>query len=137
MRKLLKYMLPAMLFFVIIACDKEVKNERALAGVWEATEVTYLFYENNKEVRDCTVTNTGAMYLYDDAELGNQFRHSLSVYPKSFDEGNIWNGNEGEMRTFMGLNVRKHTSKKLELSDIVEDQDLNIMKNTIYYFERP
>lgn len=137
MKNILPYLLPAFLLLAMISCDKEKKNERELAGVWEATEVKYLFYENNKEVRDCTVINTGAMYLYDDDELGNQFRHSLSVYPKSFDAGNIWTGNEGEMRTFMGLNIRKHTRQKLELSDVVEDQDLNIIKNTIYYFERP
>ncbi|RYD71843.1 MAG: hypothetical protein EOP53_22965 [Sphingobacteriales bacterium] len=129
--------LALLICILLTGCGKEEMNERKLGGVWEATQVKYIFYENNKEIRDSTVKNSGAMYLYDDEELTNQFSHSLTIAPANFGSDITWEGNEGELRTFRGLNIRKYTGNKLELSENETDDDLNVKQTTIYFFVRP
>jgi hypothetical protein len=120
---------------VFASCSKEKRNEKRLAGIWEAKEVKYIFYENNQQVRDSVVSNSGALYLYDDNELDNQYRYSLAIVPTGFSTV-TWNGNAGDPNTLMGTNIRKLTRKKLELSENWTDLDLNVYKTVIYYFER-
>ncbi len=120
---------------IFSACSKEKINDKRIAGIWNATTVEYIFYENNEEVRDSVVENSGALYLYDDDELENQYGYSLAIVPERFF-GPVWESNEGDANTLMGTNIRKLTRKKLELSENTTDTDLNVTKTVIYYFER-
>lgn len=118
------------------ACSKEALNEKRLAGIWEGKKVKYIFYHDNQEVRDSTAGNSGALYLYDDDELDNQFRYSLAVVPASFAAYNTWNGDGHKPNTLLGTNIRRLTRTKLELTENVTDTNLNVLRTTIYYFER-
>jgi hypothetical protein len=115
------------------SCSKDVVNERKLAGVWEGEKVVYEFYENNVMVRDSSVANSGALYLWDDDELGNQAGSSLAISPDMFG----WEGNVGKMATIGGYNIRKHTRRKLVLARHYTDADLNVVRSEIFYFKRP
>ncbi len=133
----MKTFLPGLFALILLlpACSKDKINDKRIAGIWNATTVKYLFYENNEEVRDSVVENSGALYLYDDDELENQYGYSLSIVPPGF-YGSTWESNDGDANTLMGTNIRTLTRKKLELSENTVDIDLNIIKTVIYYFER-
>lgn len=119
------------------SCDKELSNERRLAGIWEGKKVQYLIYgTDNALLTDSTVANSGALYLYDDDELYNQFRYSLAIYPANFGIADSWEGEGGDAHLLMGVNIRKLTRRKLELSENVADTNLNVTRTVIYYFER-
>ena len=120
-----------------VSCTKEKLNEKRLGGIWEGKKVQYLIYNNNNELlKDSTVDNSGALYLYDDDELDNQFRYSLEIVPGAFSFYDTWEGNEGDANSLMGTNIRKLTRRKLELSENVTDTSLNVLKTVIYFFER-
>jgi len=85
-------------------------------------------------VKDSTVANSGAMYLFDDQELENQVAHSLAI-PPPFSA--TWEGEKGDQHSLFGMTIRKHTKNKLELSISTADDDLNQTSMTVYYFERP
>ncbi len=126
-----------LLALLFASCDKEKLNERRLGGIWEGKKVQYLIYgADNTLLTDSTVDNTGALYLYDDDELYNQFRYSLSIYPASFAVAEYWEGEGGDAHLLMGNNIRKLTRRKLELSENVTDTSLNVTKTVIYFFER-
>lgn len=118
---------------VLASCTKEHYNDRKLGGVWLGKKVEYITYENNELVKDSTVTNTGAMYLFDDDELYNQISHSLLIPPPFTD---TWEGQDGNQNTLFGLNIRRFTKNKLELSINETDSNLNHLKMTVWYFER-
>jgi hypothetical protein len=120
---------------LLSACSKDKLNDKRIAGIWKAKKVKYIFYENNEEVRDSVVENSGALYLYDDDELENQYGYSLTIVPAGFS-GPVWESNRGDANTLMGTNIRKLNRRKLELSENVTDADLNVTKTVIYYFER-
>lgn len=115
------------------SCSKEEINERKLAGVWEGEKVVYEFYENNALTRDSSVANSGALYLWDDDEIGNQAGSSLAISPDMFG----WEGNVGKMTTIGGYNIRKHTRRKLVLARHYSDADLNVVRSEVFYFKRP
>lgn len=121
-----------LIFFA--SCKNDKKNEKKLAGIWEAIDVEYIFYKDNKEIKDSVVNNSGALYLYDDDELQNQVRWSLKIVPNGFTSS--WDGNEGRNYTLMGTNILKLTKKRLELSENQSDTNLNVMRTTIYRFKR-
>ncbi len=136
MKKVL-YLFISLLFLIFASCSKEEFNERRLAGIWEAKEVRYLFYNNNEVTKDSVVANSGALYLWDDDELENQWKHSMSIAPSTFTIALSWNGSATKKEsTLLGLTIRKHTRKKLELVEVVTDADLNLISETVYYFER-
>jgi len=118
---------------VLTSCTKDKLNERKLAGVWIGTEVQYITYIDNLIINDSTVANSGAMYLFDDDELDNQIAHSLAI-PPPFSE--TWEGSDGDQHKLFGMNIRKLTKTKLELSLNEVDDDLNHETMTVYYFER-
>ncbi|MFM2016614.1 MAG: hypothetical protein RL007_270 [Bacteroidota bacterium] len=125
------------LIMLFVSCSKEEFNERRLAGIWEAKEVQYLFYTNNEVSKDSVVANSGALYLWDDDELDNQWKHSMSITPLTFSSAQSWSGSATKKEsTLLGLTIRKHTRKKLELVEVVTDPDLNLISETVYYFER-
>lgn len=119
----------------LISCTKESKNEKKLAGVWEATTVKIKYYQNNEFFKDSTLKNSGALFLYDDDELDNQLKYTLAIVPKGFSI--TWEGNKGNLVTLMGLNIDKLTKNKLELSENISDNDLNNYQTVIYSFKRP
>ncbi len=125
------------IFFLLIvslaSCTKENLNERKLAGVWLGTQVEYITYENNEVIKDSIVPNSGAMYLFDDDEMENQVSHSLAIAPPF---SVTWEGSQGDQHTLFGMNIRKQTQNKLELSLSTADDDLNQTSMTVYYFER-
>lgn len=121
------------LCFIAVSCTKMNLNERKLAGVWTGTEVQYITYENNQLVKDSTVANSGAIYLFDDQELENQVAHSLAIAPPF---SATWEGDKGNQHSLFGMTIRKHTKNKLELSISTADDDLNQISMTVYYFER-
>lgn len=130
--------LPFLLFACILlacSCSKEKLNDKRIAGIWNAKKVKYIFYENNEEVRDSIVENSGALYLYDDDELDNQYRYSLDIVPVGFSSI-TWESSKGDANMLMGTNIRKLNRRKLELSENTTDADLNVTKTVIYYFER-
>lgn len=118
----------------VSSCKNDKRNEKKLAGIWEAIDVEYITYQNNKKISDSVVENTGALYLYDDDELDNQVRYSLKIVPNGFTT--TWEGNEGRNNTLMGTNIVKLTRRKLELTENTSDVDLNILKTVIYRFKR-
>lgn len=132
-----KIILPLLfLVLIITSCSKQQINEKKLGGIWEAKKVSYLFYQNNELIKDSTVDNTGALYLYDDDELDNQFRYSMSIIPASFNSAQSWEGNSGKPQTLLGMNIRKLSRKKLELSENRVDTSYNVLKTVVFYFER-
>lgn len=76
-----RYISIFLLLFTISSCSKNELNERKLGGVWEGEKVVYTFYQNNEVLRDSTVPNSGALYLWDDDELYNQYGNSLAISP--------------------------------------------------------
>lgn len=136
MKKITRIFVFAILFF-FVSCSKEEFHERKLAGIWEATEVHYLFYNNNELTKDSVVANTGALYLWDDDELGNQWKYSMSIVPVAFAVQESWGGSGTRKETtLLGVTIRKHTRRKLVLAEVVTDVDLNLISETVYYFER-
>lgn len=122
------------ILFAITSCSKNELNERKLGGVWEGEKVVYTFYQNNEVLRDSTVNNSGALYLWDDDELFNQYGNSLAISPDF--TGNQWEGDAGDMNTLMGYNVTKHTRRKLQLTRNYTDNDLNVTSSVTFYFRR-
>ncbi len=122
------------ILFAITSCSKNELNERKLGGVWEGEKVIYTFYQNNEVLRDSTVNNSGALYLWDDDELFNQYGNSLAISPDF--TGNQWEGDAGDMNTLMGYNVTKHTRRKLQLTRNYTDSDLNVTSSVTFYFRR-
>ncbi|MCA6362174.1 MAG: hypothetical protein IM638_04005 [Bacteroidetes bacterium] len=114
-------------------CSKEVVNERKLGGVWEGEKVVYEFYANNAMVRDSSVANSGALYLWDDDELTNQAGSSLAIPLDMYG----WEGNVGKMVSIGGYNIVKHNRRKLILARHYTDADLNIVRSEVFYFKRP
>lgn len=135
----MKYGITTVVLFALLfaSCDKEKLNERRLGGIWEGKKVQYLIYgADNALLTDSTVDNSGALYLYDDDELFNQFRYSLEIFPARFTIVQEWEGEGGDAHILLGTNIRKLTRRKLELSENVADTNLNVTKTVIYYFER-
>lgn len=127
------YTIFLLLIVFLSSCTKENLNERKIAGVWLGTQVQYITYIDNAIVKDSIVPNSGAMYLFDDDEMENQVSHSLAIPPPF---SSTWEGSQGEQHTLFGMNIRKHTKNKLELSLSTADDDLNQTSMTVYYFER-
>lgn len=131
-----------LIFFLAFAasCSKDEFNERKMAGIWEGKKVQYLFYQNNEQVKDSTVANSGALYLWDEDELGNQWKTSLAITPNftwdlAMDQ--TWEGNATRKeKILMGVTIRKLTRRKMELIESATDTALNVTSSTIYYFER-
>lgn len=127
-----------LIFFLALAasCSKDEINERKIAGIWEGKKVQYLFYQNNEQVKDSTVDNSGALYLWDDDELYNQWKTSLAINPNF--QGDAWEGNTTvREKILLGITIRKLSRRKMELIESVADTALNVTSSTIYYFERP
>lgn len=129
----MKYLLTFLFIAILASCTMENVNEKRFAGVWLGTKVQYITYQDNAIISDSTVANSGAMFLYDDDELENQISYSLLI-PPPFTIS--WEGSEGDQNTLMGMNIRKHNKRELELSINTIDADLNHTGMTVYYFER-
>jgi hypothetical protein len=122
------------ILFALSSCSKNELNERKLGGVWEGEKVVYTFYQNNEVLRDSTVPNSGALYLWDDDELYNQYGSSLAISPDF--TGSEWEGDAGDINTLLGYNISKHTRRKLELTRNYTDNDLNVISSVTFYFKR-
>ncbi len=122
------------ILFALSSCSKNELNERKLGGVWEGEKVVYTFYQNNEVLRDSTVPNSGALYLWDDDELYNQYGNSLAIVPDFI--GSEWEGDAGDMNTLLGYNITKHTRRKLELTRNYTDNDFNVISSVTFYFKR-
>lgn len=134
MHTIRKTLLPVGLAILLFACNKEQLNEKRLGGVWEATEVKYIFYENNEPARDSVVANSGELYLWDDEELGNQSQNTLEITPQGF--GVSWTGDPGDPLTLMGTTIQELTRKKLVVTETVSDTALAAIRVVEYSFKR-
>ncbi len=134
MQTIRRTIVPVLIAIFLFACNKERLNEKRLGGVWEATEVKYIFYVNNEPSRDSVVPNSGELYLWDDEELGNQSINSLEITPAGF--GVSWTGDPGDPLTLMGTTIQELTRKKLVVTETVSDTSLAAVRVIEYSFKR-
>jgi hypothetical protein len=130
------------------SCKKETRNEMKLDGEWKLQHIETYTYANNEEIDMTDTVIVGTMNLQRESGIYNNVTFTdWSPFP--YDQLN-WNTSARQMRVITfhtdgtpgaGLfnftfNIEKQTLRKLVLVTYNEDDDLNLLSKTMYYFKK-
>jgi hypothetical protein len=132
----------------VVSCQKETRNEMKLDGEWQLQHIETYSYDNNVEIAMTDSVLTGTMNLMRTKGIYNDVVFTgWSPFPYSQLNWNTsarkmlvitfhTDGTPGASLFNYSFNIEKHSLNKLVLGDYLADDDLNLVKKTLYYFKK-
>ncbi len=146
----MKLILSLFIFFILLSCTKQNRNNRLFSGNWELEKITTINYENNEVEFESDTTYYGVMQLQNGPDVieGNEaYFTNFIPFPTDYCNWNVstskpntitfylWNVDLGINYSFT-YNVDKITSRKMKLSTYISDNDLNLQQKVSLEFKK-
>ena len=134
--------------FILLSCSKREEKAMDISGIWDLEQTTITDYINNEPQADSAVSQSGRMIFTVTGKLDNPCSNNLAYAPcidfcywdiprKKLDQLFFYSYDEYAFSIYTeSCMVQKLTRKKLEIVKILYDSDLNILRKSVWKFQR-